>query len=69
MRARLGEFEGAFEDVIEFRQRSRELGQEREYAITSGCFWDVCLWAGDWKRGEEALREGYGMLEQMGVRL
>jgi class 3 adenylate cyclase/tetratricopeptide (TPR) repeat protein len=68
MRARLGEFEGAFEDVIEFRHRSRELGQEREYAITSDCLWDVCLWAGDWKRGEEALREGYRMLEQMGIK-
>ena len=66
MRARLGEFDGAFEDVIEFRRRLRELGRERMYAVTSGCLWDVCLWAGDWKRGEEALREGYEMLERMG---
>ena len=66
MRARLGEFDGAFEDVSEFRSDLRERGREREYAVTSGCFWDVCLWAGDWKRGEDALREGYEMLERMG---
>ena len=66
MRARLGEFEGAFEDVTEFRRRLRELGREREYAVTSGCLWDVCLWAGEWQRGEEALREGYETLERMG---
>jgi tetratricopeptide (TPR) repeat protein len=66
MRARLGEFDGAFEDVSEFRRRLRELGSETEYAITSGCLWDVCLWAGDWERGEEALREGYELLERMG---
>ena len=66
MRARLGEFDGAFEDVGEFRRGVRELGREREYAITSGCVWDVCLWAGEWLRGEEALREGYEMVERMG---
>ena len=66
MRARLGEFEEAFEDMIEFRQGSRELGRERQYASTSGCLWDVCLWAGDLERGEEALREGYELLERMG---
>jgi tetratricopeptide (TPR) repeat protein len=66
MRARIGEFDGALEDMIEFRRRVRELGREREYAITSACLWDVCLWAGDWRRGEEALREGYEMLERMG---
>ena len=26
----------------------------------------MCLWAGDWKRGEDALREGYELLERMG---
>jgi class 3 adenylate cyclase/tetratricopeptide (TPR) repeat protein len=66
MRARLGDFDGAFEDVGEFRQRLRELGRETEYAVTSSCVWDVCLWAGDWKRGEAALREGYEMLDAMG---
>jgi hypothetical protein len=66
MRARLGDFDGAFEDVGEFRRRLRELGRETEYAVTSSCVWDVCLWAGDWKRGEEALREGYEMLNAMG---
>jgi ATP/maltotriose-dependent transcriptional regulator MalT len=66
MRARVGEFDGAFADMIEFRRRLRELGRERMYAVTSGCLWDVCLWAGDWRRGEKALREGYEMLERMG---
>jgi tetratricopeptide (TPR) repeat protein len=66
MRARVGEFDGAFEDMIEFRRGLRELGRERMYAVTSGCLWDICLWAGDWERGEEALREGYEMLERMG---
>ena len=68
MRARRGEFEGAFEDVSDFRSGERERGREREYAITSDCFWDVCLWAGDWKRGEDALREGYVMMERMGLK-
>ena len=66
MRARLAEFDEAFRDVGEFRRRLRELGSDHEYAVTSGCLWDVCLWAGDWTRGEEALREGYEMLVRMG---
>ncbi len=66
MRARLGDFDGAFEDILEYRGRLRELGRDREYAVTSGCLWDICLWAGDWARGERALREGYEMLEQAG---
>jgi class 3 adenylate cyclase/tetratricopeptide (TPR) repeat protein len=66
MQARLGEFAGAFDAVSEFRHRLRELGRETEYAVTSGCVWDVCLWAGEWERGEEALREGYELLERMG---
>jgi class 3 adenylate cyclase/tetratricopeptide (TPR) repeat protein len=68
LRARLGEFDGAFEDVGEFRRGLRELRREREYAVTSGCGWDVCLWAGEWLRGEEALREGYVMIERMGIK-
>jgi class 3 adenylate cyclase/tetratricopeptide (TPR) repeat protein len=66
MRARLGEFDGAFEDVDEFRRGVRELRRETLYAVSAGCVWDVCLWAGEWRRGEEALREGYEMLERMG---
>jgi tetratricopeptide (TPR) repeat protein len=66
MRARLGELEGAFEAVTAWRRHKRELGQEAMYAATAGCVWDVCLWAEDWARGEEALREGHEMLERMG---
>jgi class 3 adenylate cyclase/tetratricopeptide (TPR) repeat protein len=66
MRARLGEFDAAFEDVGEFRRGLRELRSEALYAVSSGCLWDVCLWAGEWRRGEKALREGYEMLERMG---
>jgi tetratricopeptide (TPR) repeat protein len=66
MQARLGEFDGAFDAVSEFRRLTRELGRETLYAITSGCVWDVCLWAGEWERGEEALRESYEALERMG---
>ncbi len=66
MRARLGEFEGAFEAVTAWRSHKRDLGQEASYAVTAGCVWDVCLWAEDWARGEEALREGLEMLERMG---
>jgi class 3 adenylate cyclase len=65
MRARLGEFDGAFEDMAEFRRGLRERGGQAEYAFTAGCVWDVCLWAGDWQRGEEALREGYEMAQRM----
>jgi class 3 adenylate cyclase/tetratricopeptide (TPR) repeat protein len=66
MRARLGELEGAFEAVTAWRRHKRELGQEAMYAVTAGCVWDVCLWAEDWVRGEEALREGRELLERMG---
>jgi tetratricopeptide (TPR) repeat protein len=69
MRARLGDFDEAFKDVIEYRTGLRDRGRENEYAFTAGCLWDVCLWAGDWKRGEEALREGYEMLEQIGNKI
>ena len=37
MRARLGEFDGAFEDVNAWRHHIRELGQEASYARTAGC--------------------------------
>jgi hypothetical protein len=29
----------------------------------------VCLWAQDWVRGEEVLRESYEMLERMGMKM
>jgi class 3 adenylate cyclase/tetratricopeptide (TPR) repeat protein len=66
MRARLGEFDGAFEAVTAWRRHKRELGQEAMYAATAGCAWDVCLWAGDWGQGEEVLREAHALLERMG---
>jgi class 3 adenylate cyclase/tetratricopeptide (TPR) repeat protein len=69
MRARLGEFERAFEDANAYRHHIRELGQETLYAHTANCTWDVCLWAQDWPRGEEALRESYEMLERMGMKI
>jgi tetratricopeptide (TPR) repeat protein len=68
MRARLGEFDGAFEDANAYRHHIRELGQEALYARTAGCAWDVCLWAQDWTRGEEVLRESCEMLERMGMK-
>ena len=68
MRARLGEFDGAFEGVNAWRDHIRELGQEAMYARTAGCVWDVCLWAQDWTRGEEVLLEGYEMFERMGMK-
>jgi class 3 adenylate cyclase/tetratricopeptide (TPR) repeat protein len=69
MRARLGEFEGAFEDANAYRHHIRELGQEALYARTAGCAWDVSLWAQDWTRGEEVLRESYELLERLGMKL
>ena len=66
LRARQGEFVGAREAIAEWRQQIRELGQERMYAITSGCVWDVCSLAEDWESGEAALREGYDILERAG---
>jgi class 3 adenylate cyclase/tetratricopeptide (TPR) repeat protein len=68
MRARLGEFEGAFEAVTAWRRHKLELGQQAMYAQTAGCAWDVCLWAEDWVRGEEVLREGYEMVERLGMK-
>jgi tetratricopeptide (TPR) repeat protein len=69
MRARLGEFDGAFEAANAWRHDIRELGQEAMYARTASCAWDVCTWAQDWARGEEVLRESYEMLERKGMRL
>ncbi len=69
MRARLGEFDGAFEGVNAWRRHIRELGQEAMYARTGVCAWDVCLWAQDWVGGEEVLRESYEMLDRMGMKL
>jgi class 3 adenylate cyclase/predicted ATPase len=66
LRARLGEFDLAREALEEWRGRFRELGQIEQYAITAGCVWDVCSWAGEWEQGERALREGCELLEQMG---
>ena len=66
MRARLGQFDGAFEAANAWRTHQRELGQELMYARTASCAWDVCFWAQDWARGEAVLREAYEMFERMG---
>jgi ATP/maltotriose-dependent transcriptional regulator MalT len=66
MQARMGEFDGALEAMGEYRRRLRELGKEREYAVTAACVWDVCSWSGDWAHGEAALREAYEQFEQRG---
>jgi class 3 adenylate cyclase/tetratricopeptide (TPR) repeat protein len=68
MQARLGEFDGSLEAMGEYRRGVRELGKEREYAVTAGCVWDVCSWSGDWQHGEAALREAYELLERQGNR-
>jgi class 3 adenylate cyclase/tetratricopeptide (TPR) repeat protein len=66
MQARLGEFTGALEAIGTYRSNLRELGKEREYAVTANCVWDVCLWSGDWQHGEAALREAQELLERRG---
>ncbi len=66
LRARMGQFDGAREAMDEWRRPFRELGQDASYAVTAACVWDVCSWAEDWAGGEQALRESYDMLEQMG---
>jgi class 3 adenylate cyclase/tetratricopeptide (TPR) repeat protein len=66
MRARLGEFDGALEALSTYRTNLRELGKEREYAVTAGCVWDVCSWSGDLQHGEETLREAYEQQERRG---
>ena len=64
LRARLGEFDSALEEIEEWRSRFRELGQETFYAMTAACVADVCFWAEDWERAEQALRESYVLLEE-----
>jgi hypothetical protein len=49
-----------------YRSNLRELGKEREYAVTANCVWDVCTWSGDLQHGEETLREAYELLERRG---
>jgi class 3 adenylate cyclase/tetratricopeptide (TPR) repeat protein len=66
MRARRGEFDGAFEAIASYRQGIRELGNEAEYELTANCAWDVCFWAEAWARGEEALREAYERSKETG---
>ena len=66
MQARLGEFDGALEAMSEYRSGQRELGKEREYAVTAACVWDVCSWSGDLEHGEAALREAYELFERSG---
>jgi class 3 adenylate cyclase/tetratricopeptide (TPR) repeat protein len=66
LRARLGDFETALDAIRGYREPMRERGQDRFYALTSNCVWDVCLWAGTWEPGEAAVREGYEMSIRMG---
>ena len=66
MQARLGQFKGALEAIDMYRSNLRELGKEREYAVTANCVWDVCTWSGDLQHGEETLREAYELLERRG---
>jgi tetratricopeptide (TPR) repeat protein len=66
MQARLGEFDGALEAMSTYRDNLRELGKEREYAVTANCVWDVCTWSGDVQHGAEVLREAYELLERQG---
>ncbi len=66
MRARRGEFDGAFEAIAAYRGGIRDLGNEAEYVVTANCAWDVCFWAEAWARGEEAVREAYERAKEMG---
>ena len=66
MQARLGEFKGALEAIDMYRSNLRELGKDREYAVTANCVWDVCTWSGDLQHGEETLREAFELLERRG---
>jgi tetratricopeptide (TPR) repeat protein len=66
LRARLGDFETALDAIQGYREFMHERGQDRMYALTADCVWDVCLWSGDWEPGEAALREGYEMSVLMG---
>jgi class 3 adenylate cyclase/tetratricopeptide (TPR) repeat protein len=66
MQARLGEFQGALEAMSIYRSNLRELGKEREFAVTANCVWDVCTWSGDAQHGEEKLREAHELLDRTG---
>jgi class 3 adenylate cyclase/predicted ATPase len=66
MHARRGEFDGAIEAIASYRRGIRELGNEAEYVLTANCAWDVCFWAEEWARGEEALREAYERSKESG---
>ena len=66
MQARRGEFDGAIEAIASYRQGIRELGNEAEYVLTANCAWDVCFWAEEWARGEDALREAYERSKESG---
>jgi len=68
LQSRLGEFDAAREAFTEWRESLRELGKELAYAGTSGCIWDLYSLADDWVGAEQALREGYEILERMGER-
>lgn len=67
--AREGNFQGALESLTTWRQRFREMGQERFFAVTASCEWDIARLSGDVERGERELREGFEILERMGDRL
>jgi class 3 adenylate cyclase/tetratricopeptide (TPR) repeat protein len=65
LRARLGEFDEARKLVTRWRDLMRELGQERRWANTANCEWDVLALAGDWAEGERGLRQGFEVLDRM----
>jgi tetratricopeptide (TPR) repeat protein len=66
--ARLGQVDGVVDGIQEYRRRILELGNQRDYADTADCVWDVCYWAGTWAIGEAAVREALAINERLGVR-
>jgi class 3 adenylate cyclase/tetratricopeptide (TPR) repeat protein len=66
LRARVGDFDGAFEAFSEWRERLRELGKELAFASSAGCLWEAYSLSEDWSGAEPMLREAYGTLERMG---
>ena len=66
LKARVGQFDAAYREVGAWRDHMRDLGQELTYASTADCIWDVACLAGDWARGEAALREAAELLERVG---